>query len=259
MVPDMHLFKLAPFLVLLLFGSLLGALALGRRIGRRHLAAGAEVSGSRAVEGAVFGLLGLLLAFTFSGASNRFENRRTLIVQEANTINTAYLRLDLLPPESQPQLRDEFRKYVDARAAVYKAFPDEGAIREAELRVEALQDEIWKKAVRACQLGTDRPAGLVLPAINAMIDVTTTRAVANQTHPPAVVYVMLVILALICAGLAGYGMSADTRVRRTHSIAFAAVLTAAIYLIIDLEFPRAGLIRIDAADQLLVDVRDSMR
>ncbi len=67
------------------------------------------------------------------------------------------------------------------------------------------------------------------------------------------------ILALVSGGLAGYGMSSDTRVRRTHSIAFAAVLTATIYVIVDLELPRAGLIRIDAADQLLVDVREWMR
>jgi 4-hydroxybenzoate polyprenyltransferase len=92
-----------------------------------------------------------------------------------------------------------------------------------------------------------------------MIDITTTRAIANQTHPPAVVYGLLIVLALVCAGLAGYSMSGEQRVRRTLSIAFAAVLTATIYVIVDLEFPRAGLIRIDAADQLLVDVRNEMR
>lgn len=258
MVPEM-LFKLAPLFVLLLFGGLLGTLFLGRRIAQWHASKGAEVTGSRAVEGAVFGLLGLLIAFTFSGATNRFENRRTLIVQEANAITTAYLRLDLLPPETQPQLREDFRQYVDARVAVYRAIANDGPVRDAVLHVDALQDQIWKKAVNASQLSKERPAGLVLPAINAMIDITTTRAVANQTHPPWVVYAMLVILALICAGLAGYGMTGDRMVRRTHSIAFAAVLTATIWVIVDLEFPRAGFIRIDAADQLLVDVREGMR
>jgi hypothetical protein len=252
-------FKLAPLLMALLFGALLGAIALGRRIGSRHAATGAEVTGSRAVERAVLGLLGLMIAFTFFGASNRFENRRTLIVQEANAISTAYLRLDLLPPEIQPQLRDDFRRYVDARLAVYRNFHDEVALRAASQQVNGLQNQIWKRAVSGCQLSTERPAGLVLPPINAMIDITTTRAVANQTHPPAIIYAMLVILALVSGGLAGYAMSSDTRVQRTHSIAFAAVLTVTIYVIVDLEFPRAGLIRIDAADQLLVDVREWMR
>ena len=259
MVPGMLLFKLAPLFVLILFGGLLSALVLGRRIGKWHAAKGAEVTGSRAVEGAVFGLLGLLTAFTFSGASNRFENRRTLIVQEANAITTAYLRLDLLPTETQPQLRENFRQYVDARLAVYHAIHNGGPVREAIGHVHDLQEQIWKGAVAASQLSKERPAGLVLPAINTMIDVTTTRAVAQQTHPPWVVYGMLITLAMICAGLAGYGMTGDRMVRRTHAIAFAAVLTATIWVIIDLEFPRAGFIRIDAADQLLVDVREGMK
>jgi hypothetical protein len=252
-------FKLAPLFVVLLFAGLLGALALGRHIGSRHVAENTEHKGNRAVEGAVFGLMGLLIAFTFSGASNRFENRRTLIVHEANAISTAYLRIDVLPAETQPQLREDFRQYVDARVAVYRAMASEGPVREAIQRVDALQDQIWKHAVSACQLSTRRADSLVLPAINAMLEITTTRAVANQTHPPAIVYGMLVVLALVCAGLAGYGMTGDPRVRRTLSIAFAAVLTATIYVIVDLEFPRAGFIRIDAADQLLVDVRNEMR
>jgi hypothetical protein len=258
MVARMDPFTLAPLLIVLLFGALLGAIALGRRIADRHVG-DTEHKGSRAVEGAVFGLLGLLIAFTFSGATNRFENRRTLIVQEANAITTAYLRLDLLPPETQPQLRDEFRQYVDARVAVYHAMANKGPVQEAIQKVDRLQDQIWKHAVSASQRSTDRPAGLVLPAINAMIDITTTRAVANQTHPPLVVHGMLVALALVCAGLAGYGMSGEAKVRRTLSIAFALVLTATIYVIGDVEFPRAGFIRIDAADELLVHVREEMK
>ena len=255
----MDLFKLAPLFVALLFAALLTALTLGRRIALRHVKDDAEPKGSPAVEGAVFGLLGLLIAFTFLGASNRFENRRTLIVEEANAISTAYLRIDLLPPETQPQLRDDFREYVDARVAVYRAMANQGPVREAIQHVETLQDRIWKRAVSACRLGTPRPDGLILPSINAMLDLITTREVANQTHPPAVVYGMLVLLALVCAGLAGYGMTGEAAVQRTFAIAFAAVLTVTLYVIVDLEFPRAGFIRIDAADQLLVDVREEMR
>src|SRR5262249_8401437 len=168
-------FKLAPLFILLLFGGLLCSLVFGRRLRARHAAGETDVKANRAVEGAVFGLLGLLIAFTFSGASNRFENRRTLIVQEANAISTAYFRLDLLPPETQPEVRNDCRQYVDARLAVYRAMANEGPVREAMQHVDNLQGQIWKEAVRACQLSTERPAGLVLPAINAMIDITTTR------------------------------------------------------------------------------------
>jgi len=114
-----------------LFLALLGMIELGRRLGiskrTRH---GTVSEGLGAVEGAVFGLLGLLIAFTFSGAASRFDSRRGLIVEEANDIGTAWLRIDVLPTEAQPALRDKFREYTDARIAVYRAFPDIAAERD---------------------------------------------------------------------------------------------------------------------------------
>src|SRR5688572_11733001 len=93
----------------------------GWRIGRARLAGRADelAKGSGSAEAAVFGLFGLLVAFTFSGAASRFEDRRDLLTAEANAIGTAYLRLDLLPGDAQPPLRDLFRKYLDVRYEVY--------------------------------------------------------------------------------------------------------------------------------------------
>src|SRR5215475_7969280 len=101
------------FAVTLFVGMLL-LLEVGRRIGLRRIAEEAEGAraGVTAVEGAVFGLLGLLIAFTFSGAASRFDTRRQLIVEETNAIGNAYLRLDLLPTDTQPALRDSFRRYL---------------------------------------------------------------------------------------------------------------------------------------------------
>src|SRR5439155_1450024 len=100
-----------------LFAAMLVALELGRRIGTRRLAAlppgtSWEIG---TLDGAVFGLLGLLIAFTFSGAVSRFEARRHLVVEETNAIGTAYLRLDLLPVAAQPAMRAAFRRYLDPR------------------------------------------------------------------------------------------------------------------------------------------------
>jgi hypothetical protein len=94
------------------------------------------------IEAAVFGLMGLLVSFTFYGAGTRFDVRRGLIVREANAVSTAYLRLDLLPRETQPELRDDFRTYLHSRLAVYKAVPDVKAVRAALDRSTALQDSI---------------------------------------------------------------------------------------------------------------------
>jgi hypothetical protein len=101
---------------LITLGFFLGMLVLletGRRLGVRRLAKDPEgaPAGTGAVDAAVFALLGLLVAFTFSGAASRFEERRNLIVEETNDIGTAYLRLDLVrarvprgQPESHPRL-----------------------------------------------------------------------------------------------------------------------------------------------------------
>src|SRR5678816_4403502 len=91
--------------------GMLALLELGRRLGTRRLAQDPEGAraGAAAVEGAVFALLGLLIAFTFSGAASRFDTRRQLIIEEANDIGTAWLRIDLLPSAAQPPVRDAFR------------------------------------------------------------------------------------------------------------------------------------------------------
>ena len=103
------------FIAGLLFPLTLVFLEIGRRFGRRRLAEDPEGAraGASAVEGAVFALFGLPIAFTFTGAAARFEARRNLIVDHTNAIGTAWLRLDLLPAEVQPALRQDFRLYVD--------------------------------------------------------------------------------------------------------------------------------------------------
>ena len=87
------------------------------------------------------------------------------------------------------------------------------------------------------------------PALSAMM----------QSHPPAVIFVMLGSTAVLAALLAGYGMAGRQSRRVLHPLVFAVVMATAIYVILDLEYPRLGLIRIDGADQILVDVRNSMR
>ena len=245
-----------------LFLAMLLLLETGRRLGIRL--AQRDVAEARAgvgaVEAAVFGLMGLLVAFSFSGAMTRLDARRKLIVDETNAIHTAYLRLDLLSASAQAPLRDSFRRYLDSRLETYRKFPDIPAV-EAELaRSNQIQREIWTQTVTACRDETSpAPTMLLVPAVNAMLEITTTRKMATEMHPPLVIFVMLVGLALMASLLAGYGMAA-ARVRPwLHMIGFAAALAIAVYVILDTEYPRFGLIRVDAFDQALVDLRKSMK
>jgi hypothetical protein len=192
------------------FVSMLLFLELGRRISRWRSAR--DPQGARAavgvMDGAVFALLGLLIAFTFSGAASRWDARRQLVVEEANAIGTAYLRLAVLPPAAQPALREKFRQYVDARLAAYRALPDVSAAQAELARTATLQGEIWAQAVAASRSeGFQSTRILVLPALNAMIDITTTRTVAVQAHPPSIIYVMLIVLMLVSSLLAGHGLA----------------------------------------------------
>ncbi len=249
-------------LTLGLFLGMLLFLEIGRRNSIRRMKedAGSAGEGVGAVDGAVFALLGLLIAFTFSGASTRFDTRRELIVEETNDIGTAYLRLDLLPADAQAVLRENFRRYLDARIETYRKLPDFAAANAQLAKALDLQSQIWRQAVAASRAEGASPAApmLLLPALNAMIDITTTQIMATQMHPPIVIFGMLFGLALAASLLAGYGMTGGKARSRFHMVGFALVMAVAVYVILDIEYPRLGLIRVDAFDQALIDLRESM-
>jgi hypothetical protein len=98
----------------------------------------------------------------------------------------------------------------------------------------------------------------MLPALNAMIDIATTRLMAVRVHPPLVVFGMLVALTLAGALMAGHAMAAARTRSWVHALGFAAVMALTIYVIVDFEYPRLGFIRVDSADEVLVDLRKSM-
>jgi hypothetical protein len=254
-------FTLTAFLLACgLFAAMLVCLEIGHRLGMRRAKREGEAgqAGFGVVEGAVFALLGLLVAFTFSGALSRFDDRRKLIVDEANAIGTAYLRIDLLPAAGQGELRERFRQYLDARLAVYRALPDFDAV-EAELtRANRLQQEIWSRAVTLSS-GSQPAAMLLLPALNDMFDIASTRTAAAKMHPPPVVFALLFAFSLLGALLAGHAMAGAISRRWLHSVTFAFALAGAVYVILDMEYPRLGFIRIDAFDQVLVDLRQGMK
>ena len=251
----------APLLLgLAIFVALLGGIEVGRRSGRRQLLRDPDGyrAGAGTIEAAVFALLGLVLAFTFSGAAARFDERRDLVVEEANIIGTAYLRLDVLPADSQPALRESFRRYLDSRIATYAGIP-RGIDPRPELEHSLqLQQTIWTQAVSATRAASS-PAvtTIVLPAINELIDIVTTRSMATRKHPPLIIFLLLCGVAMIGAYFAGHGMTSSTSRHLAHSVGFAATVAITVYVILELEFPRLGLIRMDAYDQVLVALRAS--
>jgi hypothetical protein len=237
-------------------------LEIGRRIGIVSIIKKGNTSSSSVgpVETVIFALLGLLIAFTFTGAENRFEARRHLITVEANAIGTAYLRIDLLPKEAQPQMRKLFKKYVIIRANMYQNLDDNTTTQTMFSTNANLQKQIWSLASLNCTK-SDMPtycAMLVLPALNEMFDITTTRLVALQNHPPYIIYLLLISLSIFSALLVGYDLPHGKQRSLLYMLSYAIIISLALFVIIDLEMPRFGYIRIDEADKVLLALGKNM-
>jgi hypothetical protein len=259
----MSFMMITTVIAIALFAGMLVTNELGRRIGAARLARDPEglTKGAGAAEGAVFALMGLLLAFTFSGAASRLEERRWMVNTEANAIGTAYLRLDLLPPETQAPLRDLFHRYTTNRATLFRDLDSKDQLEARRAEGYRLQLEIWKMAVAACQLpgASSQATMLLLPALNEMIDITGTRKMATLNHPPIIIFVLLAVLSLIGGLLVGYTTSPNKDRSWLHQATFALVTSLAFFVILDLEYPRLGLINVNAADQALVELAAEMR
>lgn len=240
----------------LLFVLLLGSVEFGRITGIRLIAkSDSDLPGTGAINGAIFALLGLILAFTFSGATTRFEARREMIVAEANGIGTAALRIDLVAADAQPALRDAFKRYVASRIAVDALISRPPEFRAALKKSGAIQAEIWNLAIAAGRRPDAVPAvnTVLLPALNEMIDITATRAFATLMHPPPVIHFMLIGLAVLSGFLAGIGLAPGRRQAWVHPVIFALIMTSAIYVTIDMEYPRGGFIRVDGFEKAVIE------
>jgi hypothetical protein len=247
-------------IAILLFVALVAAQEVGRRFGRARCSReGDKLTGLGDVDAGVFALLSLLIAFAFDGAATRFDHRRDLVTEELNAIDSAYQQLALLPAGPRATIRAQLRSYLAARIETYRAMPDLDAAYASLARSQTLQDEIWTELVPVARAEGDAATIVVLPAVNEMFDAATTRTMAIQMHPPAVVFVMLGGVALLSALLAGYGMGAFSGRPIVHMLIYAGTLALAIYVILELEFPQAGWVKVDNADQNLVHLLERMK
>jgi hypothetical protein len=264
-------------MIFLLFAVLIAAafflcslilLNYGRRLGLRYLHKDAgTMAGLTTVEGAVFALIGLLLAFTISGALQRFDERRQLVIQEANAATTAHDRLALFEDNGARYLQIKLKDYVQARIDLYRMPHDYSLWKQTELFSLEQQDKIidhknrlWDATVAACPQASFRPAcAQAVPALANLFEVARLRLGASEKHPPQVVYVMLFGLGLGGSLLAGFGMAAATARSWIHMLIFAGTLTVALYLVTDMEYPRLGLIRLENFDHFLVEAHQQMQ
>jgi hypothetical protein len=201
-------------------------------------------------------LLFFLLAFTFGMSGDRYDSRRKIVVEEANDIGTALLRSDLYADSTRTLFRKDFKEYVETRISYYQVGADVKGILKADSLSQVISSKLWK---RASNLSKD-PANLaatqqMIPALNVMIDVTTSRLAGEKAKVPQSILVMLFFLALISAFYSGYSEGRKGKIDWLVQIGFCLLVSLVVLFTLDLDRPRRGFVNLDAPNQTIIDLR----
>jgi hypothetical protein len=206
-------------------------------------------------EGSLLGLTALLLSFTFGMSATKFETRRQQIVSEANDIGTTTLRCEMYPDSARNLLRADLKNYLETRIDYYAVGDDEELIKKSLERADSISTIIWHRtALLSKDLNNRVASEQMVPSVNSMIDIITTREAARRASVPKMILVVLCLLILVSAFLSGYGSKSLER-NKVLVFAFAFITTIALYLVVDLDKPRQGFVNLNSTEELLVNLR----
>jgi hypothetical protein len=236
---------------------LLGATGLGIWLGHRvrHLSHHLKEPFG-ILQGALLGLVGLLLAFGLSLAVSRYESRRANIVSEANAIGTTYLRAQTLPEPVRSRSLDLLIRYTRTAISLSDHVPGSDSAKAARASEEQLERQLWALAGQALDAKPIASAPrLYVESLNEMIDGETTRVAALSNRVPTAVLVLELIGAAVALGLLGAHLAIGGR--GVFGVMLASALIAFLLLVTaDLDRPTRGLIRVP--DAVLTDQLESM-
>ncbi len=238
-----------------LFVGLLVSLEVWYRLGQRTRRCEGEPPDQLAtIQGAMLGLLALLLGFSFALAAGRFSDRVQLIVSEANAIGTAWLRCDMLPDAQRDEVRTLLRQYTSQRIAFYNARKQE-TVAAAIAESETLQSRMWPVVASAAK-STLVLAEVLLPPFNEMIDLHSARVAASRRHMPGMLLVLLLVCSAVTVAAVGYGCGVAGKRNVVLTTALTFLVAGVLWAIVDMDHPRKGLIR--AGNQPMLDLQKSM-
>jgi len=249
----------AVFVAILLFFGILLSLKIGKLIASRNVENDSETISFGAIDGAVFSFLSLFLAFSLSAAGSRLETRREIVVTEATSIREAYLYAESIPKPIAGALTQEIKDYVRIRQAYNHALSNYMG-NEADLDAEydktlAAQNSLWKHSIDLlAQPKSHEDIHRLQSALVATFRAGADRHVAALTREPDLIYGLLIAVALLAGVLAGRQLSNSRKNQLMHRIIFALVISSTLYVMMDLDNPRRGLIKLEYADQLLRDI-----
>jgi hypothetical protein len=244
-----------------LFIGMLIFLEIGRQLGLQRIAAYGENGrhGVGVVDGVVFSLTALLLGFAFSGATSRFDQRRQLIANEANAAGTAWERIDTLPPDLQGDVRASLRVYLDELCTWYSEAPGSVAVLTQPAGLSRAQAEVWSRSVAACLTPPGEKARmLLLPSLSELFGAVDRERLARRMHPPTVIYALFIISGMASGLFGGYALAGGPGRPWLYMIGVAAAIAATTFLILQLEFPRLGLVSLRNMETALFELRATM-
>ncbi len=216
-------------------------------------------SGIGPFEGALLGLLSLMLAFTFNKSASNYDSRKALLVQEANDIGTALFRTDLYPDSIRQEFRTDFKKYINARIDYYKAGNDENKIQAALKNAEIISQSIWLRASIISQQSAVQNSSIqMIPAVNYMIDTMSKREASRISRVPESILWLLFLLTITGSFIVGYASNAK-KINWIIIFLYSLMTVMTIYLILDLDRPRQGLINTSSTHRNMDKLLDSSR
>ena len=241
---------------LVLFALLVLAHEVGFRVARRRGARAdeGERSETSTLQGGMLGLLGLLLAFTFAIASQRFDTRKQLVLDEANAIGTAYLRATAVP--GGEEVADLLRRYIDVRLEGAASAGNPQGFRRAVTESERLHAAMWSRAAALARANPDPLRTLLLPALNEVIDLHEKRLTAMRNHVPTIILVLLLMVSVLTMASLGHAAGVSGGRSMSTALTFAMLVTLVIMVVVDLDRPERGLIRV--SQQSLQTLRDGL-
>jgi len=201
-------------------------------------------------------LLGLIIGFSFSMAIERYDQRKNFEEAEANAIGTEYVRADLLPVADAEKIRALLQGYLDQRILFYTAQHDRLLQQKINIRSTQLQNELWS-AIQAPAAA--QPTPIVALAVSGMNDVLNSQGYAQAAlwnRIPAAAWVLMMVMAICCNVLVGYGLRDATRETKLLPV-LPLIVSIAFMLIADIDAPRHGVIRV--APQNLIALAESLR
>ena len=248
----------ASVICIVLFVLMLFAVALGNKVRKKfwHAEEGDAKGGVNSLLGALFGLWAFMLAFTFGQSGQRFENVRSMIVDEGNILRNTIIKADFFPDSVRAAFRLDLQKYVEQRISYYDDDADEVKFAKNREEISKTARALWTRTIELSKRpDLSGPANNMANSLTSLFDIGIKREAFLSAGIPMPINLMLVGLALAISFVGGFTTPAIKRKEWILVFVFAFLASIILYITIDLARPMDGFVKPDAGQQTIVNLR----